>query len=198
MRDFLAQVTQDIPALNVHGSVYSEWRADLWQKQSAARRRQGPKDFEVELAALGSGADFVDHCAKELPIRTLSDMVGIPESERLQVAHAADAMVSWADAVYLDGRNPLEVLVDVWSAEGQRTNDTVLALRRHPAVLPTSGEAGSPSSEAGGGPVCPYTGPPLVDPTTFPDCSPACGGSHCVPSSLVPPAQQAQLQPAAA
>lgn len=64
-----------------------------------------------ELREAGSGADFVDHCAKELPIRTLSDMVGIPESERAQVASAADALVSWGDEVYLDGRNPLEVLV---------------------------------------------------------------------------------------
>jgi cytochrome P450 len=65
----------------------------------------------TELRDAGSGADFVEHCARELPIRTLSDMVGIPESERAQVAHAADALVSWADAEYLDGRNALEVLV---------------------------------------------------------------------------------------
>src|SRR4051794_33234959 len=64
-----------------------------------------------ELRAAGSGADFVELCAKELPIRTLSDMVGIPESERAQVAEAADAMVSTSDRVYLAGRNPLEVLV---------------------------------------------------------------------------------------
>ena len=38
-------------------------------------------------------------------------MVGIPESERAQVAEAADAMVSLGDEVYLAGRNPLEVLV---------------------------------------------------------------------------------------
>lgn len=65
----------------------------------------------AELRSLGSGVDFVEHCAKELPIRTLSDMVGIPESERQQVAHAADAMVSWGDPVYLAGRSPLEVLL---------------------------------------------------------------------------------------
>lgn len=65
-----------------------------------------------ELRAVGSGADFVEHCAKQLPIRTLSDMVGIPESERERVAHAADALVSWADPVYLAGRNPLEVLFE--------------------------------------------------------------------------------------
>ncbi len=65
-----------------------------------------------ELRAAGSGADFVEHCAKELPIRTLSDMVGIPEEARQKVARAADAMVSWADPIYLNGRPPLEVLFE--------------------------------------------------------------------------------------
>ncbi|WP_029112798.1 cytochrome P450 [Mycobacterium sp. URHB0044] len=69
------------------------------------------RDIVAELQDAGSGADFVEHCAKELPIRTLSDMVGIPESERAQVAEAADAMVSLGDPAFLAGRNPLEVLV---------------------------------------------------------------------------------------
>jgi cytochrome P450 len=73
--------------------------------------KSNARDIVTELRDAGSGADFVEVCAKELPIRTLSDMVGIPESERAQVAHAADAMVSWADPVFLDGRNPLELLV---------------------------------------------------------------------------------------
>ena len=65
-----------------------------------------------ELIEAGSGVDFVERCAKELPIRTLSDMVGIPNEERQKVAHAADAMVSWADPIYLNGRQPLEVLFE--------------------------------------------------------------------------------------
>jgi cytochrome P450 len=69
------------------------------------------RDIVAELREAGSGADFVELCSKELPIRTLSDMVGIPESERAQVAHAADAMVSLGDPVFLDGRNAIEVLV---------------------------------------------------------------------------------------
>ena len=73
--------------------------------------KSNAKDIVTELREAGSGADFVEHCAKELPIRTLSDMVGIGESERAQVAEAADAMVSWGDPVYLAGRNPLEILV---------------------------------------------------------------------------------------
>ncbi|HTS50565.1 MAG TPA: M28 family peptidase [Bryobacteraceae bacterium] len=59
LRDFLVQVAKDVPAINGRGSVYDQWRADAWQKQPVARRRQGPNGFEVELAALGSGADFV-------------------------------------------------------------------------------------------------------------------------------------------
>lgn len=69
------------------------------------------KEIVDEYRAAGSGVDFVEHCSKQLPLRTLSDMVGIPESERQQVAEAADAAVSWADPVFIDGRNPLEVLV---------------------------------------------------------------------------------------
>lgn len=70
------------------------------------------KTIVAELRAAGSGVDFVEYCAKELPIRTLSDMVGIPESERQRVAHAADALVSWADPEYLDGREPLQVVFE--------------------------------------------------------------------------------------
>src|SRR5579875_85931 len=70
------------------------------------------KTIVEELRAAGSGADFVEHCAKELPLRTLSDMVGIPDSERQHVAHAADALVSTTDPIYLDGRNPLEVMFE--------------------------------------------------------------------------------------
>jgi cytochrome P450 len=65
-----------------------------------------------ELRAAGSGADFVDYCAKELPIRTLSDMVGIPDSERERMAHATDALVSWADPDFLKGRPALEVVFE--------------------------------------------------------------------------------------
>lgn len=48
-------------------------------------------------------------------------------------------------------------------------------------------------AQEAGGSACPYTGPDLVDPSQFPECAPACGGSHCVPSDLVPAAQQDQL-----
>ena len=51
-------------------------------------------------------------------------------------------------------------------------------------------DAGNTDSGSSG---CPYTGPPLIDPTMFPMCAPACAGAHCLPSALVPAADQAQL-----
>jgi len=68
LRDFLVQVTRDVPHFDGGGSVYDRWRAEEWQRQPAERRRRGPDGFEVELAALGSGADFV----------AFQDFLGLP------------------------------------------------------------------------------------------------------------------------
>ncbi len=73
--------------------------------------KENARDIVAELKEVGSGVDFVDQCAKELPIRTLSDMVGIPRPNANWWHMPRDALVSWADPVYLAGRNPLEVLL---------------------------------------------------------------------------------------
>ena len=54
LRDFLIQVAKDVPAFTGQGSVYDAWR--------------GIAAAEVELAALGSGADFV----------AFQDFLGLP------------------------------------------------------------------------------------------------------------------------
>src|ERR1700753_4204561 len=90
------------------------------------------KAIVEELKAAGSGSDFVEHCAKELPIRTLSDMVGIPEADRQRVEHAADAMVSWADPVYLDGRQPMDVLFEAQITVHQVAFALAAERREHP------------------------------------------------------------------
>jgi hypothetical protein len=41
---------------------------------------------------------------------------------------------------------------------------------------------------------CPWTGPPVLDPTTLPACdSGGCSGAHCLPKAEVPVAEQSQL-----
>ncbi|MGH7470960.1 MAG: M28 family peptidase [Longimicrobiales bacterium] len=57
LRDFLIDVAKDVPTSR--GTLYDEWRADEWARQPADRKARGIQDFEVQLKALGSGADFV-------------------------------------------------------------------------------------------------------------------------------------------
>jgi hypothetical protein len=40
---------------------------------------------------------------------------------------------------------------------------------------------------------CGWNGPPVLDPNTLPDCSPTCGGAHCLPAALVPEGERDQL-----
>jgi hypothetical protein len=49
-----------------------------------------------------------------------------------------------------------------------------------------------PTTEGGGAPSCPHTGPPVVDVNTFPSCG---DGARCVPSNVVPPSASSQLKP---
>lgn len=57
-----------------------------------------------------------------------------------------------------------------------------------------SGSTTPPADAAPAPAVCPYTGPPLIDPSTLQSCDPA-GGAHCVDASLVPPAMAMMLAP---
>jgi hypothetical protein len=58
---------------------------------------------------------------------------------------------------------------------------------------PHCGDGGVSSSDDAGAAMCPYTGPPLIDPKTLSPCAPACAGAHCVDATLVSAAQQALL-----
>jgi cytochrome P450 len=62
-----------------------------------------------DLAAAGSGADFVEHCAARLPILTLAHMIGIPAEERHKVAETAQSLISASDPAFAAGRNPLAI-----------------------------------------------------------------------------------------
>jgi hypothetical protein len=42
---------------------------------------------------------------------------------------------------------------------------------------------------------CPWDGPAVLEPSTLTSCSPACEGSHCLPTDLVPASQRALLAP---
>jgi cytochrome P450 len=64
-----------------------------------------------ELIETGD-CDFVDEVARKLPMWTIYEMFGLPESDRLRAAESADGMVSWSDDDVLAGREPAELLND--------------------------------------------------------------------------------------
>jgi cytochrome P450 len=86
-----------------------------------------------ELADAGSGADFVEHCAKKLPLRTLSDMMGVPEDRRVATAEAANDLVAWADPVHLAGREPLDMILTSQVYLHQVAFELADERRTHPA-----------------------------------------------------------------
>ncbi|HEX6389423.1 MAG TPA: cytochrome P450 [Solirubrobacteraceae bacterium] len=71
--------------------------------------RANAKRIVAEVAPLGSG-DFVELVAKQLPLVTISDMIGVPQEDRERVVKAADALVTATDPDVAGDRTPMEVL----------------------------------------------------------------------------------------
>jgi cytochrome P450 len=64
----------------------------------------------VEEAAPSGGGDFVELIAKQLPLVTISDMIGVPQAERERVVAAADLLITTSDPEVFGERAPIEVL----------------------------------------------------------------------------------------
>ena len=64
-----------------------------------------------ELAPLGE-CDFVEHVASRLPMMTISDLMGVPEEQRREVAQAANELVGWNDPEIVGDRDPLQCVFD--------------------------------------------------------------------------------------
>jgi cytochrome P450 len=83
---------------------------------SAFTRRQVAQiDEQIRSAAreivddlVGAGdVDFVERCASLLPMRTIADMMGVPESERVAAARAGDSVIGRSDPSFGDPADPI-------------------------------------------------------------------------------------------
>jgi hypothetical protein len=72
---------------------------------------------------------------------------------------------------------------------GGGTGGEVDAGRDGSALDAARADTGGGADAAG---MCAHTGPPIIDPSTFPPC-PMCMGGHCVPAALVPMAERERL-----
>ena len=113
---------------------------------------------EIDLAALRGRCEWVDSLddvAARSDVVSLHvflneqtrNMIGAPFFARLKAVGRSIALVNTGRGELVDEAALLQALddgvvhdaaIDVWSAEGAKTSEVVLALRRHPAVLPTS------------------------------------------------------------
>jgi cytochrome P450 len=69
---------------------------------------QGAKEIVDDLLGAGE-VDFVSAGSARLPMRTVSDLVGIPESQREEVAQAAETLFSLGDPELIGDRDPAQV-----------------------------------------------------------------------------------------
>lgn len=68
--------------------------------------RSAAREIVDDLVGAGD-VDFVEHCASRLPMRTIADMMGVPESERVAAARAGDAVIGRSDPSFGDPDDPI-------------------------------------------------------------------------------------------
>jgi cytochrome P450 len=94
--------------------------------------RSAAREIVDDLVGAGD-IDFVERCASLLPMRTIADMMGVPESERVAAARAGDAVIGRSDPSFGDPADPIATIT--------RARDHLYALgadlarhrRAHPA-----------------------------------------------------------------
>ncbi len=74
--------------------------------------REQARSIVDGLLAGPATADFVSAVSARLPMWTISEMIGIPEGSRQEVADAANAMVGWNDPDYIGDGDPMGVLLN--------------------------------------------------------------------------------------
>jgi cytochrome P450 len=87
----------------------------------------------VDEAAGTGGGDFVELIAKRLPLQTISDMLGVPESDRERVVEAADTLIAAADPEVFGDRQPIEVLGTALWTLTEFATDLAKHREQHPA-----------------------------------------------------------------
>ena len=72
--------------------------------------RSAAREIVDDLVGAGD-VDFVEHCASLLPMRTIADMMGVPESERVAAARAGDAVIGRSDPSFGDPADPIGTII---------------------------------------------------------------------------------------
>ena len=94
--------------------------------------RSAAREIVGDLVGAGD-VDFIEHFASRLPMRTIADMMGVPESERSAAARAGDAVIGRSDPEFGDPTDPIRVITDAISYLHTLGADLAQHRRAHPA-----------------------------------------------------------------
>jgi cytochrome P450 len=108
-------------------SVFTPRRVAKIEEQIKTRARQ-----IVDGVVGRYEIDLVADLSARLPMWTISEMIGIAESDREGVAEAADALVAWNDPEFVGADEPLNVLFNGLTALHQVAYELVNARRNAP------------------------------------------------------------------
>ncbi|MFP5019775.1 cytochrome P450 [Pseudonocardia phyllosphaerae] len=92
----------------VISSVFTPRRVRQIEDQIADQARRIVDDFEQTTGTV----DFVSTVSARLPMWTISEMIGIPDEKRTEIADAAGAMVGWNDPDFIGDGDPMAVLLN--------------------------------------------------------------------------------------
>jgi cytochrome P450 len=81
----------------------------------------------------GATGDFVQRVAKRLPLMTIMRMLGAPPDDHERLVHFADAMVSWNDADFRAGREPIAVIGEAIAVLHEAASAIAAERRESPA-----------------------------------------------------------------
>ncbi len=94
--------------------------------------RVAAREIVSDLHGAGD-IDFVEQCASRLPMRTIADMMGVPESERVAAARAGDAVIGRSDPSFGDPNDPIATMVAAREHLYQLGADLARHRREHPS-----------------------------------------------------------------
>lgn len=104
-------LAMDAPRHNKQRRVIASVFTPKRVKKIEEQIREQARSIVDDLLARPGEADFVTAVAARLPMWTISQMIGIPEEKRQEVAEAANSMVAWNDPDYVGDGDPMGVLL---------------------------------------------------------------------------------------
>lgn len=126
-------LAMDAPRHNRSRRVISSVFTPRRVRQIEEQIREQARVIVDDLLTNPGETDFVTAVSARLPMWTISQMIGIPEERRQEVADAANAMVGWNDPDYVGDGDPMSVLLNALMTLHTASFELSAARRETPA-----------------------------------------------------------------